>query len=62
MNNYVKTITALLGTVGTWGITASDGGISSQEWFGLVVALATAVGVYALPNTSKAPVAENIEP
>lgn len=58
MNNYIKTIVALLGTVGTWGITASDGGISSQEWFGLVVALATALGVYALPNVTKAPVAD----
>lgn len=50
MTAYVKALAALLGAVGTWGVTASDGGIGAGEWFGLVVALGTALSVYAFPN------------
>lgn len=52
MSRYVKTIAALLGAVGTWGTTAAQDGISQAEYFGLLVALATALGVYAFPNTN----------
>lgn len=53
MSRYVKTIAAVLGGVATWGITAaSNGAIDLAEWFGLLGALGTALGVYAFPNTN----------
>lgn len=48
---YVKAIIAILGGIGTWGITAAASeGINAVEWFGLLSALSTALGVYAFPN------------
>ncbi|HWH01936.1 MAG TPA: hypothetical protein VNV66_22070 [Pilimelia sp.] len=53
MTRYTKALAALLGAVGTWGVTAAeDGSIVLGEWFGLLVALGTALGVYALPNVA----------
>lgn len=52
MNAYRKTIAAVIGSVLTWGLTAHmpDGSIDRGEWWGLAVAIATAVGVFAVPN------------
>lgn len=51
MTRYVKTVVALLGSLATWGITAAEDNTYSQvELWGAVLALATAAGVYALPN------------
>lgn len=48
---WLKAIAALLGAVGTWGITAlEDNAINGVEWSGLLVALGTAVAVYGLKN------------
>lgn len=56
MNRYAKTIAAVLGAISTWGITASPDGITGNEWFGLLGALAAVLAVYAVPNSSPAPV------
>lgn len=53
---YVKAIIAVLGGIGTWGITAAASeGVSAVEWFGLLSALSTALGVYAFPNAPVPP-------
>ena len=54
---YRKTLVALVGTVLTWAGVAyvPDGNVDRWEWYGLAVALATAAGVYAVPNTPRAP-------
>lgn len=48
---YAKALAALLGGIATWGVTASEDGISAPEWFGLVGVIGTAVAVFAIPNT-----------
>ena len=51
MQRYSKTIIALLGALATWGITASEDGVyTDQEWWYCLLALATAAGVYLVPN------------
>lgn len=51
MQAYVKAIIAILGGVSAWGITAAaDNSITAVELYGLLGALATALGVYAFPN------------
>jgi len=51
MNAYRKTIAAVLGAGGTWCLAAlSDGSITTMEWVALGIALATALGVYTVPN------------
>ena len=51
MTRYAKSLAALLGAIGTWGVTAAeDGAISLGEWFGVLIALSTALAVFALPN------------
>lgn len=50
MKEYAKALAALLLAVGTWGATAAPEGIDSTEWFGLLVALSTALGVFLVPN------------
>jgi hypothetical protein len=51
VSNYVKAISALLGAVSTWGITASaDDAITQVELYGLLGAVATVLAVYAFPN------------
>lgn len=53
---YAKAIIAIFGGIGTWGITAAAAdGISAVEWFGLLSALSTALGVYAFPNRPQEP-------
>ena len=49
---YRKTIVALVGGVLAWGQVAyvPDGSLSRDEWYGLAVALATALGVYGITN------------
>ncbi len=51
---YTKTITALVGAAiafATLVITSAPSAISSSEWLSAAVGLATALGVYALPNS-----------
>lgn len=51
---YQKTITAFVTGLIGWGfvVVSSDSGpITSSEWMGLAVAVATALGVYAVANT-----------
>lgn len=51
MTKYAKSIVALLGASATWGVTAAeDGSYSQVELWGLLLALATALGVYAAKN------------
>jgi hypothetical protein len=46
-----KAIFALIGAVATWGITAAEDGVYTQvELWGALLALATAVGVFVVPN------------
>lgn len=50
---YRKTIIAVIvGLLGWAGvvITSPQAAISASEWLGLGVALATALGVYSIPN------------
>jgi hypothetical protein len=52
VNAIRKAIVATIGAVLTWGLTAHmpDGSIDRGEWWGLAVAVATALGVWAVPN------------
>jgi hypothetical protein len=52
MSRYAKTVAAILGAIGTWGMTAYTTGseITGDEWFGLLVALGTAAAVFGVPN------------
>lgn len=52
MSLYAKALAALLGGIATWGVTASEGGIDAAEWFGLLGVIATAVAVFAVPNST----------
>lgn len=53
LSEYRKTVTALcVGLLG-WGtvvVTSDPTAITSSEWIAFGVALATALGVYAVPN------------
>jgi hypothetical protein len=52
VTRYTKSIIALIGALATWGVTAAEDGVYSQvELWGALLALATAAGVYALPNS-----------
>lgn len=51
MTRYAKTITAIVGAVAAWAATYFPDDPSVQKWVGLAVALATAVSVFAVPNT-----------
>ena len=51
MSRYAKAIVALLGALATWGITAAEDATYTQvELWGALLAVVTAVGVYAYPN------------
>lgn len=51
MSAYIKTISALLGGISAWGITAiADGAISPAELFGLLGVFGTALAVFHFPN------------
>jgi hypothetical protein len=50
---YRKTVTALATGLLGWGavvVTSDPSAITASEWLGLGVALATALGVYSVPN------------
>lgn len=47
---HKKSISALIGGVLTWGATAQDSGITAAEWWGLAIAAASALGVFAVRN------------
>jgi hypothetical protein len=48
---YKKSIITFIGAVGGWGLTAAaDNQITLQEWFGLLVAIATTFGVAVATN------------
>lgn len=50
---YTKTVTALVGAgiaFATLVITSAPSAISSSEWLSGAIGLATALGVYSLPN------------
>ena len=52
---WLKAVAALLGAVGTWGVTAmEDERVAGSEWFGLLIALGTALAVYGLKNGESA--------
>jgi hypothetical protein len=58
LGKYRKTITAVVtGVIGWAGVViASDAtGVTAAEWLGLAVAVATALGVYGVPNDPPAP-------
>lgn len=53
MTPYRKTISALVTGLLGWGavvVTSESSAITASEWLALGVALATAFGVYAVPN------------
>lgn len=47
---YRKTVAAVLGAAGTWCVVALSDGITELEWVALGIAVATALGVYSVPN------------
>ena len=52
---YRKTIASLVVGLLGWAtvvVTSPESAISASEWLGLGVALATALGVYSIPNES----------
>jgi hypothetical protein len=56
MSPYIKAISAVIGGISTWGITAAaSDGVNAVEWFGLLGVLSTSLAVFAFPN---APVPE----
>jgi hypothetical protein len=59
---YLKAVTALVGVVLTWGGTAyvPDGHVSRPEFYALAIALATVLGVFAVPNTPTTWVPSNV--
>lgn len=50
VSEYRKAVVALLLAVSTWGVTAVEDGFDGKEWFGLLGAVATALGVAAASN------------
>lgn len=53
LSRYRKSAIAVVGAVATWGATASlDGTYSTPEWWGLAVAVCTALGVYGVRNVT----------
>jgi hypothetical protein len=62
LQRYAKAVVALLGAVSTWGATAAaEGGIDQVEWFLLLGALGTALGVLAVPNQEPSPPPDVVE-
>jgi len=48
---FAKAHLALIGAVGAWLSAAlKDGHISTNEWYGLAIAVVTGLTVYAVPN------------
>jgi hypothetical protein len=58
LKNYMKTISALvLGAIGwaTMVVNSEPTSITASEWVVLATAVATALGVYAVPNLGGPP-------
>ena len=55
MKRYAKTITALVGAGIAWSYVVIGGPvhISADEWRQGAILLATALGVYAIPNSER---------
>lgn len=51
MTRYAKAITAIVGAVSTWAATYYPDDLDVQKWLGLATALATVIGVFAIPNS-----------
>jgi hypothetical protein len=60
MTRFAKCITALLGGLATWGVTAAPDGYTDVELWGLCAVVAAALAVYAIPN--ERPVDEPYDP
>lgn len=55
LSEYKKTIFAIAAGVIGWGTmvtTSEPSAITSTEWIALATAVATAIGVYAIPNST----------
>lgn len=48
-----KFVTALAAALAIAGVALADNSISPSEWVQIILAFLGAVGVYAIPNTSK---------
>lgn len=54
-SRYVKTFSALLGAISTWGVTAyADNSVTPVEMFGLLAVLGTVAAVFQFPNDTGA--------
>lgn len=52
MAKYAKAVAAFLTALATWAGTAlADGHVTAVEATGLLLVVATALGVYAIPNS-----------
>lgn len=50
-----KMVAGVLGVIATWGVSAfADGALTHDEWVGLVVLLAAALGIYNAPKEGSA--------
>jgi hypothetical protein len=51
---YAKAVAAVVGAFLTWSAAAIiDGGVSTEEWIALGLAILTALGVYRVPNVER---------
>lgn len=58
MSRYAKAITALVTAVIGWGgmvVASAPAEITAAEWLSLAVAIATALGVFSVPNSEPGP-------
>lgn len=56
MSRYAKSIVALLLALATWGVTAAEDSVYTQvELWGALLAIATAAGVFFVPNKPDSP-------
>jgi hypothetical protein len=54
ISKYNKFYVAIVGATLTWiTVALADDKVTTQEWVGLAVAVATALGVYQIPNQEK---------
>lgn len=58
ISRYAKFAVAVVGAIATWAATYYPADADVQQWVGLALALATAISVYAVPNTSPGPYAD----
>jgi hypothetical protein len=64
VSRYRKTVAALIGALLTWAGTAyvPDGTVDRAEGFSLAIAVATAVGVYAVTNAAPRQSTDEVSP